>query len=58
MTPVRRIAAAALVAALGLGFVGIGAGPANAGDTTWGYKIKDGSSQSIDTTWGYKKNFR
>ncbi|WP_439937906.1 hypothetical protein ACS3YM_18500 [Nocardia sp. N13] len=41
MTPVRRIAAAALVAALGLGFVGLGAGPANAGiDTSWGAKIK------------------
>ena len=58
MTPVRRIAAAALVAALGLGFVGIGAGPANAVDTTWGYKVKGASTQSIDTTWGYKKNFR
>ena len=41
MTPVRRIAAAALVAALGLGVVGMGAAPANAGiDTTWGTKIK------------------
>jgi hypothetical protein len=41
MTPVRRIAAAALVAALGLGFVGVGAGPASAGiDTSWGGKIK------------------
>ena len=41
MTPVRRIAAAALVAALGLGFVGLGAGPANASiDTSWGAKIK------------------
>lgn len=58
MTPVRRIAAAALVAALGLGFVGIGAGPASAGDTTWGYKTNDGSTQPPDTTWGYKKNFR
>ena len=28
MTPVRRIAAAALVATLGLGFVGIAAAPA------------------------------
>ncbi|HEY0643276.1 MAG TPA: hypothetical protein VGD39_07645 [Nocardioides sp.] len=37
MTPVRRIAAAALVAALGLGFAGISASPANAGtDTSWG----------------------
>ncbi|WP_168218383.1 hypothetical protein [Nocardioides eburneiflavus] len=58
MTPVRRIAAAALVAALGLGFAGIGAAPANAVDTTWGYKVKGGSTQSLDTTWGYKKNFR
>jgi hypothetical protein len=41
MTPVRRIAAAALVAALGFGFVGMGASPANAGiDTSWGTKIK------------------
>ena len=41
MTPVRRIAAAALVAALGLGFVGLGTSPANAGiDTSWGAKIK------------------
>jgi hypothetical protein len=41
MTPVRRIAAAALVAALGFGFVGMGASPANAGiDTSWGAKIK------------------
>ena len=41
MTPVRRIAAAALVAALGFGFVGIGASPANATiDTSWGAKIK------------------
>jgi hypothetical protein len=41
MTPVRRIAAAALVAALGLGFVGLGASPANAGiDTSWGAKTK------------------
>jgi hypothetical protein len=39
MTPVRRIAAAALVAALGLGFVGVGAAPANA-DWTWGTRIK------------------
>ena len=43
MTPVRRIAAAALVAALGFGVVGMGAAPANAGiDTTWGTKIKVG----------------
>jgi hypothetical protein len=41
MTPVRRIAAAALVAALGFGVVGVSAGPANAGiDTSWGGKIK------------------
>ena len=41
MTPVRRIAAAALVAALGFGFVGAAAIPANAGiDTTWGDKVK------------------
>jgi len=40
MTPVRRIAAAALVAALGFGFVGVGAAPANALDTSWGAKIK------------------
>ena len=41
MTPVRRIAAAALVAALGFGFVGLGATPAAAGiDTTWGTKTK------------------
>ena len=40
MTPVRRIAAAALVAALGFGFVGVGASPANALDTSWGAKIK------------------
>lgn len=43
MTPVRRIAAAALVAALGLGFVGVAAVPANAGtDTSWGTRIKIG----------------
>lgn len=36
MTPVRRIAAAALVAALGLGFVGAGVAPASAIDITWG----------------------
>jgi hypothetical protein len=41
MIPVRRIAAAALVAALGLGFVGVSSAPANAGiDTSWGTKIK------------------
>lgn len=40
MTPVRRIAAAALVAALGFGFVGMGASPAAAIDTSWGAKIK------------------
>ena len=39
MTPVRRIAAAALVAALGFGFVGMGAAPASAIDTSWGAKI-------------------
>ena len=43
MTPVRRIAAAVLVAALGFGAVGLGASPANAGiDTSWGGKIKAG----------------
>lgn len=37
MTPVRRIAAAALVAVLGLGFAGVGfAAPADALDITWG----------------------
>ncbi len=51
MTPVRRIAAAAIVAVLGFGVVGIGAGPANA-DTTWGGKAK--APTSIDTTWGGK----
>ncbi len=41
MTVVRRIAAAALVATLGLGAVGMAATPANAGfDTTWGGKTK------------------
>lgn len=41
MTVVRRIAAAALVATLGMGVVGIAATPANAGyDTTWGGRIK------------------
>ena len=40
MTPVRRIAAAALVAALGFGFAGMGAVPANAADTSWGAKIE------------------
>lgn len=40
MTPVRRIAAAALVAALGLGFVGVAATPASALDTTWGGRVK------------------
>jgi hypothetical protein len=53
MTPVRRIAAAALVGALGLGFVGIGAGPASALDTTWGTKTKAHHSLG-DTTWGTK----
>ena len=42
MSPVRRIAAAALVAALGFGAVGLGAAPANAIDITWGTKIKTG----------------
>ncbi|WP_374454340.1 hypothetical protein [Nocardioides sp.] len=37
MTPVRRIAAAALVAVLGLGIAGAGiAAPASALDITWG----------------------
>jgi hypothetical protein len=40
MTPVRRIAAATLVAVLGLGVAGIGAAPAQAVDTSWGAKIK------------------
>lgn len=40
MTPVRRIAAAVLVAALGLGTVGVTATPANAIDWTWGQKTK------------------
>ncbi len=39
MTPVRRIAAAALVAALGFGFVGMSSAPANA-DFTWGTRTK------------------
>jgi hypothetical protein len=39
MTPVRRIAAAALVATLGLGITMVGAAPAGA-DVTWGQKIK------------------
>ncbi|MFC0223086.1 MULTISPECIES: hypothetical protein [Nocardioides] len=39
MTPVRRIAAAVLVAALGTGIVGLGTAPANA-DYSWGTKIK------------------
>jgi hypothetical protein len=39
MTPARRIAAAALVAAFSIGFVGIASAPANA-DITWGTKIK------------------
>jgi hypothetical protein len=39
MTPVRRLAAAALVAAFSIGFVGISTAPANA-DITWGTKIK------------------
>ena len=37
MTPVRRIAAAALVAVLGLGVAGVGMAPAaDALDITWG----------------------
>jgi hypothetical protein len=36
MTPVRRIAAAALVAVLGFGVAAIGAAPAQAIDTSWG----------------------
>lgn len=40
MTPVRRIAAAALVAALGLGFAVVPMGAASAGtDTTWGGRV-------------------
>ena len=39
MTPVRRIAAAALVAALGFGFIGSAASPAAARDTTWGDRV-------------------
>jgi F0F1-type ATP synthase membrane subunit c/vacuolar-type H+-ATPase subunit K len=39
MTPVRRIAAAALVAVLGVGVAAIGASPAQAYDTSWGAKI-------------------
>ena len=39
MTPVRRIAAAALVGALSMGFVGISSAPANA-DWIWGTRIK------------------
>ena len=38
MSPVHRIAAAALVAALGIGIVGIGTAPANA-DYSWGTRI-------------------
>ncbi|WP_165355069.1 hypothetical protein [Nocardioides oleivorans] len=52
MTPVRRFAAAALVAALGSGFIGLGATAAHA-DTTWGFKSK-GSQNLGDTTWGFK----
>lgn len=36
MTPVRRIAAAALVAVLGLGIAGVTVAPADALDITWG----------------------
>ncbi len=39
MTPIRRIAAAVLVGALGFGFVGISSAPANA-DFTWGARVK------------------
>lgn len=40
MTPVRRIAAAALVATLSFGVVGLGAAPASAAkDTTWGDRV-------------------
>ena len=39
MTPVRRIAAAALVAALGLGFAVVPMGAASALDTTWGGRV-------------------
>jgi hypothetical protein len=38
MTPVRRIAAAALVAGLGIGFLGISSAPANA-DYSWGTRV-------------------
>ena len=41
MTPARRIAAAALVAAFSIGFVGVTNAPATA-DITWGHKIKGG----------------
>ncbi|GAA1944715.1 hypothetical protein [Nocardioides hwasunensis] len=70
MTPVRRIAAAALVGALGFGFAGLGASPAHAAaDTSWGQKVKgprtaDTSwgtrttvSQTIDTSWGTRIRF-
>ena len=39
MSPVRRIAAAALVATLGLGFVGATSAPAGAIDITWGRTV-------------------
>ena len=39
MTPVRRIAAAALVAVLGFGVAAIGAAPAQAVDTSWGRSV-------------------
>lgn len=42
MKHVRNIAAAALVAALSVGFVGAAASPATALDTTWGGKSKGG----------------
>jgi hypothetical protein len=36
MSPVRRIAAAALVAVLGFGVAAVGAAPAQAYDYSWG----------------------
>ena len=40
MSPVRRLAAAALVATMSLGFVGIASVPAQAGDYSWGAKTR------------------
>lgn len=40
MTTVRRIAAAALLAALSVGAVGTTIAPASAVDTSWGAKVK------------------